>query len=134
MAIQEGDIIKGNDGSIYELVWDGGKGSLVIRKYSSSYFTHAGSRVTIPVRLVLLADPQDNVDGRTGPGYLGVNSDLKHRIVFWIDFSQTPGSPQDDQRFDGYFFNQTKDAMAGVTWRGDVPFGFYAKFVGNVIG
>ena len=96
MAIQQGDIIQGGDGSIYDLVWDGGKGSLVFRKYGTSdfsEFTHAGTHVTLGVRPVLLADPQDNVDGQAVPGYLGVNSDLKHRIAFWIDLSQTPGNP-----------------------------------------
>jgi hypothetical protein len=129
------DIVKGNDGSIYELVFDGFRGNLVLRKFSSSYFTWAGTTGTIDVRTSWLNDPQDNVDGRTGPGYLGTISSLKHRLTFWIDFSKSPGNLQDDQRFDGYFFTQTKEAMAGVTWSNSgVPFGFYARFVGNVIG
>jgi hypothetical protein len=128
------DIVKGNDGSIYELVWDGFKGNLVLRKFGGSDFTPAGGGVPVDVRTSWLNDPQDVVDGLAGPGYLGTGSSLKHRLTFWIDFSKTPGNPQDDQRFDGYFFTQTKDAMAGVTWWNGVPFGFYARFVGNVIG
>lgn len=61
-----------------------------------------------------------------GPGYIGVNSTDTHRIVFWVDFANTPANPADDQRFDGYVFTQTRNAMAGVTWWAGIPFGFYA--------
>jgi hypothetical protein len=129
------DIVKGDYGSIYSLVWDGWKAYLVLRRDGSGYlYFPSDPRTSYGVRATFLADPQDSVDGQTGPGYLGTPSSLKHRIVFWVDFPKTQQSTQDDQRFDGYFFTQTKDGMAGVTWWNGVPFGFYARFEGNVIG
>ncbi len=126
------DIIKGEYGSIYSIVWDGWKGYIMLRRDGTGYLRD--SKATYGLRTTLLADPQDTVDGQTGPGYQGTPSSLKHRIVFWVDFPQTPKDTKDDQRFDGYFFTQTKDGMAGVTWWNGVPFGFHAQYVGDVIG
>ncbi len=71
---------------------------------------------------------QDMVDGRKGPGYSeGVDWDYRHRLVFWVDFNQTPDL-SDDQRFDGYIMTQTEHAFAGITWNGGVPAPFHASF------
>ena len=129
------DIVKGQYGSIYTINVDGRKAVLTLRKDGSGYLNPLHNpRIWYDVRAQYLKDPQDNVDGQTGPGYLGTPSNLKRRIVFWVDFPKTPNDPQDDQRFDGYFFTETKDGMAGVTWVSGMPLGFYALYEGDVIG
>jgi hypothetical protein len=48
-----------------------------------------------------------------------------YQIVFEVDFPDTP-TRDDDSRFEGLLFTQTRDAMAGRTsWAGR-PFAFYA--------
>lgn len=49
-----------------------------------------------------------------------------HKIVFFIDLPNTPTNPYDDQLFEGYLFTHTKQAMAGITYWYEQPFGFYA--------
>lgn len=48
-----------------------------------------------------------------------------HKVEFQVDLAGT-SDPKDDQRFEGYLFTRSRDAMAGITWQEDVPFGFYA--------
>jgi hypothetical protein len=79
------DIVKGEFGSIYSIVWDGWRGHVILRRDGSGYLWTTDYKNGFGVRVSLLNDPQDNVDGQTGPGYQGVNSALKHRIVFWVD-------------------------------------------------
>jgi hypothetical protein len=43
-----------------------------------------------------------------------------HKIEFYIDSAGT------SLKFEGYLFTETKDAMAGMFWVNDTPFGFYA--------
>lgn len=48
-----------------------------------------------------------------------------HKVVFQIDTSGAPG-PEDDPRYEGYLFTQTKEGMAGIIWQDEIPHGFYA--------
>lgn len=132
-AVTMSDVVKSPLGSIYNLVWDGFQGSLTLRRDGTGFLLlSSGQRYN--VRLSPLANQQDFVDGRQGPGYVGTNTFMTHRVVFWIDLNNTPTNPSDDQRFDGYFFTQTLKGMGGVTWWAGIPFGFYATYAGNVLG
>jgi hypothetical protein len=125
-------------GAGYDVVWDGLPARLALSPpYWPDYaykgqFEYAGFYYA--VRYQILANPQDFIEGQQGPGYLGTNSDRKHRIVFWVDFKNTPAAPWDDHRFDGYMMTNNKNAIAGVVWTSNgvrsaplnIPFGFYA--------
>ena len=49
-----------------------------------------------------------------------------HKLRFYIDFYDTINT-SDDQRFEGYLFSQDRSKMAGVTWYGSTPYGFYVQ-------
>lgn len=121
-------------GKVYDIVWDGWKGELVLMPdpwRADSKLTASGRNYA--VRYEILLEAQQNVGGQTGPGYLGVPTAQKHRIVFWVDFNHTR-ILTDDQRYDGYIMTQTKNAIAGVTWYRKMPYGFYAIFKYDVPG
>jgi len=118
-------------GCTYKIVWDGWEGFLTLAPPAGGAGTGTGyleqrGRDRCSVRYQILCDPQDSIGGSRGPGYIGTRSSIKHRIVFWVDFNNTPNNPRDDQRFDGYMMTQTKNAIAGITWWNKIPFGFYA--------
>jgi hypothetical protein len=129
-AVTLRDIIKGPYGSTYTFVWDGFQGRLTF--YSSDALTLTVGTTTYYGRFVYGANAQDVIDGYQGPGYR-VNTANAHRVVVWIDFNNTPNNRADDQRFDGYWFTQTNNGMAGVTWWSNIPFGYYMTFLGNVV-
>jgi hypothetical protein len=116
------------------MVWDGLPGSLFLGPLTTATNDGNGtltvvtptSTFTYNLRYHIMANPQDPILGQQGPGFLGTPSGLQHRIVFWVDFNNTPGDQTDDQRFDGYLMTRTRNAIAGVTWMNNVPFGFYA--------
>jgi len=108
----------------YDIVWDGHQGTLQLYANGSGWLLAGGNRHVVRARLP--ADPQTNVPGVSkGPGYR-TDSNLHHRIVFWVDFANTPDNFGDDQPFDGYLMTQSKNAIAGVTWWRNIVFGFYA--------
>jgi hypothetical protein len=128
--IDQGDVACGERAE-YQIVWGAGwTGKLVLRVPLPPYFIPTGVIESGASVYNLfwsgVLDPQDYIEGEQGPGYRGTDSTIGHRIVFWVDFNHTPGNILDDQRFDGYMMTGTKDAMAGVTWSRDVPYGFYA--------
>jgi hypothetical protein len=120
-------------GANYDMVWDGIPGSLFLGPANATYGGTGTLSVVTPnvtntynLRYQIMANPQDSIVGQQGPGFLGTSSSLQHRIVFWVDFNNTPANESDDQRFDGYLMTRNRNAMAGVTWWNNVPFGFYA--------
>jgi hypothetical protein len=129
--IGPGDFACYDNSAEYQMVWEAGyRGRLVLHAplppdFLATGFVHVADTVW-PLSYQAFANPQDFIDGEQGPGYLGSDSTLGHRIVFWVDFNDTPDTLRDDQRFDGYLMTVTKDAMAGVTWANAVPHGFYA--------
>ena len=125
-------------GSYFDIVFDGMSGQLSLQMPYYPLFEQKGTLTSGPnvygVRYEILHNPQDFVDGEQGPGFRGTNSSRQHRIVFWVDFKKTPTNSSDDTKFDGYMMTSTKTAIAGVTWFGNVPYGFYAFNKQCVIG
>jgi hypothetical protein len=119
------------DGAEYRIVWAAGyQGRLVLLPPAPPFYIPTGyveaGGVTSYLVYHALTDPQDVIDSQQGPGYLGTDSSLGHRIVFWVDFNGTRDAIRDDQRFDGYLMTITRDALAGVTWVKGIAHGFYA--------
>jgi hypothetical protein len=119
-AVEARDIV-GTNGKIYDIVWDGWTGQLLLRPdgMGNSTLTVSGEGIARNVRYELLLQPQTSFEGIAGPGS-STGSWGNHRIVFIVDF------PGNKQRFDGYWLTQSGDGLAGVTWWGGTPFGFYA--------
>lgn len=131
-AVTLQDITKGCPyGAAYKFVWDGWEGHLGLGNPNDSVLW-TSSR-TYKVRYSL-HNAQDYIAGYRAPGYRDTPTSGTYRIVFWVDFNNTPSNPNDDQRFDGYVMTQTKNALAGVTWSQNKPFGFYAIYENCVIG
>ncbi len=132
-TISASDIVFPPYGSEWKIYWDGWEGYMNLFPNGTGHI-ETSDRKYYRLRYFILKNPQDNVEGMTGPGYTGRSSNLGHRIIFFVDFANTPNNPQDDQRFDGYIFTQTikasnsRKAMAGITWWNGIPFGFYATF------
>lgn len=125
LAEVTGHDIVGAYGWHYTIIWDGWRGDLELLA-GVDRATLEKDGVKYEVRYILLENPQNIIEGQPAPGYNGKPSSLNHRIIFWVDFQRTPGNVADDQRFEGYFMTKTKDAMAGITWWENIPFGFYA--------
>ena len=125
-------------GAYYDTVWNGLTGVLVLSPpYWPDYLPKGAfiwNGTSYQLRYQILADPQDWIDGEQGPGFKGTNSYRKHRIVFWVDFNNTPANPADDRRFDGYMMTNGRPAIAGVVYFSNVPYGFFAHNKQCVVG
>jgi hypothetical protein len=139
-AVTQFDVACDWRGMSYAFHSDGLDGDLVLRPASYRY----ASSLTVGTRIYNVtwkqANPQDLIDGKQGPGFVGYPTYEAHRIFMWIDFANTPNDAKDDQRFDGYMFMKGTGAIAGVGWFDRypnyqvVPIGFYAIKRGCIPG
>jgi hypothetical protein len=117
--------------------------SVSIQDFVGTYYmNHDGWEGTLELSVVpdaTLGDQQPNLRGQYTSeeedeeynvrGYAGrflAEGGPDHKIEFYIDLANTPQNNDDDLQFEGYLFTETKDAMAGIFWLNDTPFGFYA--------
>jgi hypothetical protein len=89
---------------IYNIVHDGWKGELILRGTAGEYIDSNGRKFRVQAQFV-----------------------PDHKVVFYvIGLGGENANGTGGQKFEGYFFTQTKDGMAGTTWWQNQPFGFYA--------
>ena len=135
-VLMESDFVCGMGRYFEPFVWDGWRGRLELYPGGTGQLTSGG--MTFAVRHTVAHNPQDLIEGLQGPGFTDSDtpSYSNHRLVFSVDFNQTPDNGSDDQRFDGYmvpayepkYTGERKGRwhIGGITWWEGLPFAFYS--------
>jgi hypothetical protein len=115
----------------YGMAHDGWRGDLQLVKAAGDYIEQTPN---MGGKYVTLEGQEHNLRGfvRTATYPIPAGEGPDHKVGFYIDFAGTP-SHDDDQEFEGYLFTRTKDAMAGITWWNNTPYGFFARKGGRFI-
>ncbi|MDU9049259.1 MAG: C25 family cysteine peptidase [Candidatus Electrothrix sp. Rat3] len=119
--------------SNYAMKHDGWQGMLQLERADGVFLDPANNFVNMPNMAGTYEEHDVRGYARTATYPLSSDWGPDHKIEFYIDFADT-SNQEDDQKFEGYLFTQTKDAMAGVTWWNDTPFGFFAQKDGTFSG